>query len=821
MNKITIKKLKPAQLKWQYNPKKLKFKSTKEVEHLDRIVGQPRAIEAIQMGAELRDSRGYNVFVTGLSGTGRMTTVKQMLEKTQTEGECPQLFDYCYVNNFENEQEPYLLKLDKGQGCELSDKMDDLISFTLENLPKIFEEDTYQEERQSLVDKYQETEKSRLEKFDEKLKKKGFIRGQVEVQKGQPEPDIFVLVEEKAYKIESLEALFNEKKITQKQAEKYVEQYNQLHEELIDIAQESVKKNLEFRSVINDYDRESAKEFLDSSFGEIEKEFKINEKLLRYFDEGKKFLLDKLKYFVPSSSQAQNPLAKLSQKQNIDIESRIQDIFSINVILDNSKTDCSPVIIEHNPNYANLFGSFERVLDTKGYWRTDFSKIKAGSILKADQGFLIVSANDLFSEAVSWKAIKNVLLYDELNIQTYSSYLQMSESQLKPETISVNVKVIIIGGQSLYNYLYRYEKGFKKIFKVLAQFDYETERNDEMIDSVVRFIAKECDAEGLLHFKPNAVAKVLEWSVEHAGSQKRITLKFSDIADLIRESSYYANKKNKRLVDVTNVEEAIDKRKFRNNIIDEKIINRILDGSTLIDTEGSRVGQINGLTVMSTGIVSFGKPARITAAIGAGNRGIINIEREAQLSGSIHNKGILIIQGFFLERFAQHKPLSLTASLAFEQSYGGIDGDSASAAEIYVLLSAITNTPINQNIAITGSMNQKGDIQPIGGVNEKITGFYEICKERGFTGNQGVIIPKQNVDDLMLSDEIIASVKKGEFSIHSISKIEDGAKILMNKDFGFPDKDGDYKKNTLMCGVKSKLEELSKNSKTKILKNAE
>lgn len=342
MNKITIKKLKPTQLKWQYNPKNLKFKSTKEVEHLDRIVGQPRAIEAIQMGAELRDSRGYNVFVTGLSGTGRMTTVKQMLEKTQTEGECPQLFDYCYVNNFENEQEPYLLKLDKGQGCDLSDKMEDLISFVLENLPKIFEEDTYQEERQSLVDKYQETEKSRLEKFDEKLKKKGFIRGQVEVQKGQPEPDIFVLVEEKAYKIESLEALFNEKKITQKQAEKYVEQYNKLHEELIDIAQESVKKNLEFRSVINDYDRESAKEFLDSSFSEIEKEFKSNEKLLRYFDEGKKFLLDKLKYFVPSSSQAQNPLAKLSQKQNIDIESRIQDIFSVNVILDNSKTDCSP-----------------------------------------------------------------------------------------------------------------------------------------------------------------------------------------------------------------------------------------------------------------------------------------------------------------------------------------------------------------------------------------------------------------------------------------------------------------------------------------------
>ena len=815
MNRITIKKLKPNQLKWKYNPKNLKFKSTKDVQHLDRIVGQPRAIGAIQMGAELRDSRGYNVFVTGLSGTGRMTTVKQMLEKTQKEGTCPQLYDYCYVNNFQNEQEPLLLKLGKGMGCVLADEMEEIINFVIENLPKIFEEDSYLEERQDLIEKYQGNEKDRLEKFDKKLKKKGFVRGQVEVQKGQPEPDIFVVVEEKAYKIESLEALYNEKKITQEQADKFVEDYNKLHQELIEIAHESVKNNLEFRSIINDYDKNSAKEFLDNTFSELEKKYKKYESIISYFEDGKEFLLDKLKYFRPNSSQANNPLAKLAQKQNVDIESRIQDIFSVNVILDNCETECAPVIIEHNPTYANLFGSFERVLDTKGYWRTDFSKIKAGSILKADQGFLIVSANDLFSEAVSWKAIKNVLLYDELNIQTYSSYLQMSESQLKPETIKVNVKVIIIGGQSLYNYLYRYEKGFKKIFKVLAQFDYETERNDEMLDSVVRFIAKECDAEGLLHFKPNAVAKVLEWAVEHAGSQKRITLKFSDIADLIRESAYYASKKNKRLVDVKNVEEAIAQRKFRNNIIDQKIMNRILDGSTLIDTEGTRVGQINGLTVMSTGIVSFGKPARITAAIGAGNRGIINIEREAQLSGSIHNKGVLIIQGFFLERFAQHSPLSLTASIAFEQSYGGIDGDSASAAEIYVLISAITNTPINQSIAITGSMNQKGDIQPIGGVNEKITGFYEICRERGFNGEQGVIIPKQNVDDLMLSDEIINSVKKGDFTIYSISKIEDGAKILMNKDFGFPDKDGNYKKNTLMCGVKNKLEELSKNSKPK------
>ena len=442
--------------------------------------------------------------------------------------------------------------------------------------------------------------------------------------------------------------------------------------------------------------------------------------------------------------------------------------------------------------------------------------VKAGSILQADQGYLIVSANDLFSEAVSWKAIKNVLLYDKLDIQPYASYLQMTESQMKPESINVNVKVIIIGGQSLYNYLYRYEKGFKKIFKILAQFDYETEKNEEILNSIVRFIAKQCDEENLLHFKPKAVAEVLQWSVEHAGSQDRITLKFSDIADLLRESSYFAKLDNRRFVTEKQVQEALKQRTFRNNLIDNKITNHILKGNTLIDTEGARVGQINGLTVMTTGITSFGKPARITAAIGAGNRGIINIEREAQLSGSIHDKGILIIQGFFLERFAQEKPLSLSASIAFEQNYGGIDGDSASAAEIYVLLSAISQTPINQQIAITGSVNQKGDIQPIGGVNEKITGFYEICKARGFTGSQGVIIPHQNVNDLMLREEIIESVRKNEFTIHSINKIEDGAKLLLNKDFGIPDENGNYKKGTLLYEVKHKLEELYRNSKTVI-----
>lgn len=806
-------KLKPSQLKWQFDYKKLKFRSTKEVPHLDHIVGQPRALKALEIGAALRGSRGYNIFVTGLSGTGRSTTVKQMLEKSQNKGNCPDLFDYCYINNFQDEQKPSLLKFNRGEADSFSKLVSENVKFLLSRLFSVFEEESYATNRKKLVEKYQVTEKNLIDGFDEKLKKKGFVRGQVENTKGSPEPDIFVLIDGKAYRIESLGALVKEKKITEKQAESYANSYNLLHEDLIEIAETSNKMIKSFHDELSNYDKKIAEKIVDSAFQEIKKLYKKNAVIQQFLDSGKEYVLENLKYFLPAPESQPNILTKIQKNKNIDIETEIIEKFKVNIILDNSETMCSPVIIEHNPTYANLFGSFERVLDSKGYWRTDFSRIKAGSILQADQGYLIVSANDLFSEPVSWKAIKNVLLYDKLDIQPYSAYLQVSESQMKPEPINVNVKVIIVGGQSLYNYLYTYEKGFKKIFKMLAQFDYETQKTDELINSMIGFIAKTCDEEKLIHFSPKAVAVVLEWAVEHAGSQDRITLKFSDVADLIRESSYYTQKNKKKIVSEDNVKEALDSRKYRHNLIDEKISEYIFNGNTLIATDGERVGQINGLTVLSTGIASFGKPARITATIGAGNRGIINIEREAQLSGSIHNKGVLIIQGFFLERFAQKKPLALSASIAFEQSYGGIDGDSASAAEIYVLLSAISHTPINQNFAITGSINQKGDIQPIGGVNEKISGFYEICKHRGFTGKQGVIIPQQNVKDLMLSDEIIESVKKNEFSIHSINKIEDGSKLLMDKDFGVPDENGNFKKNTLLFEVYKKLEELYNSSR--------
>ncbi|MDA3844637.1 MAG: AAA family ATPase, partial [Candidatus Kapabacteria bacterium] len=431
------------------------------------------------------------------------------------------------------------------------------------------------------------------------------------------------------------------------------------------------------------------------------------------------------------------------------------------------------------------------------------------------QGYLIVNALDLFPEAGVWQTMKRVLLYNKLEIQPYEAVFQLSQLLLKPEAIDLNVKIIIIGGQTLYRSLYLQEKGFKKMFKVNAQFDYESKRSDEMVMNYARYVSKICKDENFPHFKPSGVAAVAEWAVQHSGSQNKNTLKFSDVADIIRESVFYDPGQHGKFIRREDVEKAIQCRRHRNDLIDEKLSNNILDGTILIDITGERVGQINGLTILDDGILSFGKPARITALVSAGSDGIVNIEREVDMSGEIHSKAVMILSSIISEKFAKKKPLALNATIAFEQNYGGIDGDSATAAEIYVILSALADIPLKQSIAVTGSVNQPGDMQPIGGVNSKITGFYEICKTKGLTGKQGVIIPIQNVNDLMLPKQIVDSVKAKKFHIWPISRFEEGFKILTDIEAGERNEQGKYPEGTFFAVVEEKLAEIRKSKKKK------
>lgn len=798
-NYSTYVRLKPTEIRWTCPTKFFKFKTTASLPPLDEIVGQPRAIEAIRLGAELK-STGYNIFVSGLAGTGRLTTVQKILEKLALQE--PELYDLCYVNDFKSPDTPRLVRLPKGQGREFVNSMKEAITYLRTRIPKLFEDENLKIKRKEIIEEYQQKEHNILKNFDNKLAKESFIRGQVENEQGNNIQELFFVFENESYSVENLSELIVSKKISKSDAELIFSKYSKFKNELQELGKKHMKLMNEFRNVLIEHDKSVVQTEVKNVIDGIKDRYK-NEKVIIYADEVMEYILANIPLFLT----VEQPLGVIANTSN-NFSSPF-NIFKVNLILDNSNCLHPPIIAERNPSITNLFGTIERTIDPNGFWKTDFTKIKAGSLLKADGGFLIVNAADLLEEPGAWQALKRVLLYNRLEIQTYESMIQFSQVYIKPEPIKVNVKVIIIGGLTLYKLLYEYEKGFNKIFKINAQFDYETTLTQNMIDNYARFANKICNEENIAHCTPSGVAALVEWAVERTGNRDKISLKFSDVADIIREAAYYDKYSTKKYIDREDVEKAIEMRRFRNNLWDEKMKDSILDGTIMIDVTGKRVGQINGLTVMDDGLLMFGKPARITATVSVGSVGIINIEREADLSGSIHNKGVLIITNFLRDRFSKKKPLTLTASIAFEQSYGGIDGDSASAAEIYVLISALINQPINQNIALTGSMNQKGDIQPIGGVNEKITGFYEICKIRGLTGDQGVLIPSLNVKDLMLRKDIVDDVRKGQFHIYSFSKIEEGFELIMNLKAGSPDVTGQYPEGTAFAMISKRLEELA------------
>lgn len=799
-------KLNTSQLRWKCSKSLFDFETTSELEPLNEIIGQPRAVESIRLGAELK-SKGYNIFVSGLAGTGRLTTVKRLLENIEISDNI--LYDYCYVNNFKTPDSPVLIRFDRGKAREFASLMDESIQFLKLRLPKMFEDESLQSTRKKIIEDFQDKESEIVKDFDEKIKPFGFIRGQIEAQPGIYQPEVYPLIDGEAIAIDGIAELVANNKITREKADELIKLYNKFHNELIEVGRKHLKMMQEFKKVIADNDKLSASLIVNAVFNDIK--IKYNEpKILDYLDEVQKNILDNFAVFVPASENV-NPQ---SESEFDGKDGNKFNIYSVNVILDNSENTKAPIIVETTPSYTNLFGTIERTYDNRGFWRTDFTKIKAGSLLKADNGFLIVNALDLFEEPGVWQSLKRLLLYNKLEIQTFEAAFQFAQVFIKPEPIEISVKVIIIGGLTLFKSLYEYEKGFKSIFKINAQFDYEANRTDEIIHQYSKFISKICTQDNLPHCTPSGVASIVEWAVEQTGSKDKITLRFTDVADIIREAAYFDRTSDKDYIDERDVKKAIEKRKYRNDMFDEKLTKNILEGTILIDTDGERVGQINGLTVLDDGIISFGKPARITANVSAGNAGIVNIEREVEMSGPIHNKGVLIISGFIKEKFSQKKPLNLSATIAFEQNYGGIDGDSASAAEIYVLLSAISGIPIRQNFAITGSMNQKGDIQPIGGVNFKIRGYYAICKSRGLTGTQGVIIPSLNVADLMLPDEIINDVEKGMFHIFSIKRIEEGFNLLFNVEAGKADSKGNYPAGTVFYKVAKRLEKFSEKDKS-------
>jgi len=712
------------------------------------------------------------------------------------------------VNNFKDPDQPKCVSLPAGQAKVFKKGMDDLIESLKKQIPLVFESEEYQKRRRELVEKHREREKGLVKEFESRAKKEGFAV--VQVQTGPfTRPDVVPMVAGNAMPLDQLENLVDQGQFQKEIFEQLKTKYATLSTEMEQVLKETRKVEKVIQDELASLDKSAISHLVEGSIGELQEKYP-QPKIRAYLAEVKDNILENPGRFQPKTESPQVPIPGLLMPTPVDTFSEYQ----VNVLVDNSESKGAPVIIEPSPTYRNLFGTIERNVDRMGgLWKTDFTKIKGGSFLRANGGYLVLNALDVFVEPGVWIALKRTLRNRSMEMQSFDPFYLFASSALKPEPIDIRVKVVMIGDAYVYETLYYADEDFKKIFKVKADFDVVMDRTRETQEQYSTFIRKICHDENLRPFDRSGVAAVIEYGVRLAGRQKKLSTEFHRITDILRESNYWARKNGSDRIIEKHVDQAIAEKVYRTRMIEDKIQEMIEDGIIMIDSDGAKVGQVNGLSVYATGEYAFGKPSRITAKTSMGKAGIINIEREADLSGSTHNKGVLILAGYLRGKYAQDKPLNLTASLAFEQSYSGVDGDSASSTEVYAILSSLADVPLRQDIAVTGSVNQNGEIQPIGGVNHKIEGFFEVCRARGLSGKQGVMIPHQNIGDLMLRKDVVEAVTAGKFHIYPVQAIDQGIEILTGLPAGEKDREGKYPPGTVNYLVDRKLHDLAKRMK--------
>ncbi len=789
------KELDATKLRYTCDPKKFNFKTTAEVEPLDRIIGQERAIEALKLGLGIKDAKNrYNIYVAGGPGTGKMSAVEYFLGRMSKNEPRPP--DLCYVHNFENPYSPRYLELPAGMGTQLRDDMKHLIARLRRDIPKVFELDEFKARSKKINEIYAEKRTKLFEEMEKKARELGFAIQRTPIgintlplrEGGEPLSQ------------EEYEALSEEERA------KIREKQNEVQALIQDSLQEIARIEEEREEEIKKLAKEAVLFTVEPHINQLKSRYKRIEKVTFFLDEVQNDIVEHLDQFRGGNQETPKvPMQVPFTVQPIDPFKR----YDVNVLVDNSQTEGAPVIVEQNASYTNLFGSIERRVHM-GVAVTDFTMIKPGSLHRANGGYLVLNANNLFRMGLSWEALKIAIKRREIRIEDPLQMLGYSTTEgLKPEPVPFRMKIIIIGSPEIYEILYYYDEDFPKLFSVKSDFGTEMERTPEHEQEIARFLRARCQEDpSLLPFDPTGVAKVVEASAELAEDQKKLSCRFGVLTSIIKEASYWARTEGSDHVTGEHVRKALTERDRRSNRIEEKIREMIARGQILVDTEGEKTGQVNGLAVLQLGDYMFGKPSRITATVHTGKDGIVDIEREAELGGHTHTKGIMILKGFLGERFAFEKPLSLSASLTFEQSYSMIDGDSASSTELYALLSALSGLPIKQGLAVTGSVNQKGEIQPIGGVNEKIEGFFRVCKVKGLTGEQGVIIPERNVDNLMLSEEVVEAVREGKFHIYPVKTVEEGIEILTGVPAGKKRKDGTFPEGTVFGRVAARLDEI-------------
>ena len=774
------------------DPSYLPFKTTDELPTLEETIGQERALRAIDFGLGI-DDHGFNIYILGEGGTGKLTTIKNILKERAKDQPVPD--DWCYVYNFRNPDEPKALSLPPGKGLTLQKDMDELIKSLRQEIPKIFESKEYEKQRTKVLEEFQKKQKEYFLDIEKEAKEKDFsLRKTVGGLALVPVKKNSEALSEEEY--ESLES---------KVRKKIEEIGKNLQEKLDDTVRLVREEEKKIKDKLIQLEQQAVLSSIGLLIDELKHKYKEAAELLNYFDEVKEDILEHLEDFKVQEEQAL-PLSFMKPSKTEPSFAR----YSVNLFVNNRDTKGVPVIVESNPTYYNLFGRIEYKVQY-GVAVTDFTMIKAGSLQRANGGYLVTDALELLKNIFVYDALKRAIRDRKVRIEdVWEQYRLISTLTLRPEAMPFNVKIILVGDPRLYYLLFHLDVEYRDLFKVKADFDYRMERSKENTVKYASFIRSKCLEKGLKPFDHSAVAKVVEYSSRLAEHQDKLSARFSEVSDLLLEADYWAKLNNNNTVKAEHVEKALDEKIYRVNKIEKKIQDAIKEGTLMLTTEGSAVGQINGLSVLDLGDYRFGVPSRITAKSYAGKAGIVNIERETKLSGKIHEKAIFTLSAYLGEKYAQKRPLSLSASLTFEQLYGMVEGDSATCAEVYALLSSIAGVPLKQCIAITGSMNQHGEVQPIGGVNEKIEGFFAVCKISGLNGEHGVIIPRKNLKHMMVNKDVIEAVQDGKFNIYTIDNIEDGIEILTGMSAGELQPDGNYPEGTLNFLVSRRLEELSK-----------
>ena len=747
-------------LKISCDPSIFKFKTTEELDNIETGIGQERGIKALEFGLNV-DINGYNLYLEGPAGVGKTMYTKHYLDKISKKQKTP--CDWCYIYNFENPNEPIALPLHAGQGKEFKEQMDAFIKDIKNDLKNTFNNEDFEKEKALIAQTYEEKREALMVKLNKKSEKYGF-------QVKSAQNGIYMM------------PIINGKAIEQEEFEKLDDETKQNFEDNSSIVQ---KKLSEWQSNV-------ALLTINAHINYIRSKFKRNKKISTFLENIKKDILKNIDYFLaePQNETQQMPGPRPEPPKP-------WENYRVNLFIDNSAQEGAPVIMDSNYSYHNIFGKLEYE-NYYGSLKTDYTMLKPGLLHKANGGYIIFQAHDLIENAVCYEGLKKALRQKQLLIEnTADPRSPMVMVSLKPEPIPLDLKVIIVGDEQIYQTLLAVDYDFRKLFKIKVEFEDSSDNTEENMNKLARFIHGFCEQEQLPHLDPSAVAKIMEYSSRLADNQDKLSTRFNDLAQIIGEAATWAKMKKSKIVTAEFVDMALSERANRIKKYDSMYTEMIKENTLLIDTTGAKVGQINGLTIMNIGDYMFGKPVKITATTYTGKNGVINIEREVDLSGSTHSKGVYILSGYLGEKFAQDIPLSLTASICFEQLYNGVDGDSASSTELYAILSSLSGVPINQSFAVTGSVNQKGEIQPIGGVNEKIEGFFQICKMRGLDGTHSVMIPIQNQKNLNLSNEVVDAVKNGLFHIYAISTIDEGIELLTGVPAGKKDSNGNFPAGTI------------------------